>query len=560
MNKKDFFTGIEGARRRSIYHACGYSTQDLNRPHIGIVNAFNEAAPGHTHLRSLAEAVKSGIWQAGGAPFEFNTISTCGAICVGTKHLRYELVLRDIIAASIEIVATEHLFDGLVLLSSCDSIIPGQILGAIRVNVPSLMVTGGPMLPGRYHGRKILQNEFDELVLSYSDDPTISSEEIASMEETVNPTPGACPLMGTANTMQILSEALGLSLPGTSTIPAVFSEKIATARAAGRRIVEMVNHDLSIQKIMTLPALRNAIRVDMAIGGSTNAVLHLLAFAQELGLPLPLEEFDHISRQIPCICSVIPNGPHDVTEFHEAGGVPAVLKELQEFLELEALNVNGSTVGEIASRAVNQNQQIIRPFADPANLREGLAVLRGNVCPKGAICRPSSFKSHMLKFSGKARVFDSDEAAYQAIRSGQIKGETVVIVRYEGPQGAPGMREVMLSTDAIFGMGLDSSVALITDGRFSGFTRGASIGHVAPEAMVGGPIALIQDNDWIDIDVPQRRLDLRVDEVELAERRSRWVQPVPQVKKGILAVYAALTGQADSGAMLEIRKEERDVE
>ena len=303
MKNNVFFKGIEGARRRSIYHACGYGTHDLNRPHIGIVNAFNEAAPGHTHLRSFAEAVKSGIWQAGGVPFEFNTISTCGAICVGTKHLRYELVLRDIIAASIEIVATEHLFDGLVLLSSCDSIIPGQILGAIRVNVPSLMarieiptivVPGGIRLPGHYHGRKILQNEFDELVLSYADNPTISPEEITAMEEVVNPTPGACPLMGTANTMQILSEALGLSLPGTSTIPAVFSEKIATARAAGRRIVEMVNQDLSIQKIMTLPALRNAIRVDMAIGGSTNAVLHLLAFAQELGLPLPLEEFDHI--------------------------------------------------------------------------------------------------------------------------------------------------------------------------------------------------------------------------------------------------------------------------
>ncbi len=552
MKNNVFFKGIEGARRRSIYHACGYSTQDLTRPHIGIVNAFNEATPGHTHLRSFAEAVKSGIWQAGGVPFEFNTISTCGAICVGTKHLRYELVLRDIIAASIEIVATEHLFDGLVLLSSCDSIIPGQILGAIRVDVPSLMVTGGPMLPGNYHGRKILQNEFDELILSYSDNPTISPEEITSMEEVVNPTPGACPLMGTANTMQILSEALGLSLPGTSTIPAVFSEKIATARAAGRRIVEMVNQGLSIKKIITLPALRNAIRVDMAIGGSTNAVLHLLAFAQELGLSLPLEEFDHISRQIPCICSVIPNGPHDVTEFHGAGGVPAVLKELQEFLELEALNVSGSTVGEIASRAVNQDPRVIRSLADPANLQEGLAILRGNVCPQGAICRPSSFKSQMLKFSGKARVFDSDEAAYQAIRNGQIKGGTVVVVRYEGPQGAPGMREVMLSTDAIFGMGLDSSVALITDGRFSGFTRGASIGHVAPEAMVGGPIALIQDNDWIDIDIPQRRLHLRVDEVELAHRRSRWVQPASEVKKGILAIYAALTGQADSGAMLEI--------
>jgi dihydroxy-acid dehydratase len=554
MNNKTFFKGIEGARRRSIYHACGYSTYDLNRPHIGIVNAFNEATPGHTHLRSLAEAVKSGIWQAGGIPFEFNTISTCGAICVGTKHLRYELVIRDIIAASIEIVATEHLFDGLVLLSSCDSIIPGQILGAIRVNVPSLMVTGGPMLPGYYHGHKILQNEFDELVLSHSDTSTVSFKEINSMEELINPTPGACPLMGTANTMQILSEALGLTLPKTSTIPAVFSAKVATARAAGRRIVEMVHQGLSIHKIITLPALRNAIRVDMAIGGSTNAVLHLLAFAQELGLPLPLEEFDQISRQIPCICSVIPNGPYDVTEFHSAGGVPAVFKELKEVLNLEALNVTGATVGEITAQAINQNQQVIRPLTDSANVHEGLAILRGNICPKGAICRPSSFKSQMLKFSGKARIFNSDEESYQAIRNGSIKSGTVIVTRYEGPKGAPGMREVMLSTDAIVGLNLDSSVALITDGRFSGFTRGACIGHIAPEAMIGGPIALIQDNDTIDIDIPQRILHLRVDETELTKRRSKWVQPESEIKKGILAVYSALAGQADTGAMFQFLK------
>jgi len=551
MNNKTFFKGIE-ARQRAIYHACGYSTYDLNRPHIGIVNAFNEATPGHTHLRSLAEAAKSGIWQAGGIPFEFNTISTCGAICVGTKNLRFELVIRDIIAASIEIVASEHLFDGLVLLSSCDSIIPGQILGAIRVNVPTLMITGGPMLPGYYHGHKILQNEFGEMVLSHSGTPTVFSEEINSIEELVNPTPGACPLMGTANTMQILSEALGLALPKTSTIPAVFSAKVATSRAAGRRIVEMVHQGLSINKIMTLPALRNAIRVDMAVGGSTNAVLHLLAFAQELGLSLPLEEFDQISRQIPCICSVIPNGPHDITEFHVAGGVPAVFRELKEILELEALNVIGSTVGEIASRAVNQNQQVIRPLTDPTNVCEGLAILRGNICPKGAICRPSSFKSQMLKFSGRARVFNSDEEAYQAIRNGSIKSGTVIVVRYEGPKGAPGMREVILSTFAISGMGLDSSVALITDGRFSGSTRGACIGHITPEAMIGGPIALISDNDLIEIDIPQRRLKLDVEETELTRRRSLWVQPEPEVKRGILAIYSVLAGQADTGAMLQL--------
>lgn len=547
---RPFFQGIEGARRRSIYHACGYGDADLDRPHIGIVNAFNEATPGHTHLRILAEAAKAGVWQAGGAPFEFGTISTCGAICVGTRHLRYELVIRDVIAASIEIVATEHLFDGLILLASCDSIIPGQILGAARLGVPAVMVTGGPMLPGEYRGRKILQNEFDEAVIGGVAAGTVTPAMVAEMEECVNPTAGACPLMGTANTMQILAEALGLVLPGTATIPAVYAEKVRVARESGRRVVELVREGRGLRDFLTPASLRNAAAVDMAIGGSTNAVLHLLAFAREMDLPLALEDFDGISRRVPCICSVVPNGPHDVTDFHRAGGVPAVLAEIAGVLEPSALTVAGNTVGEVAAAATVRDRRVIRALSDPENTAGGLAVLSGSLCPGGAICRPSSFKPGMLTFSGTACVFDSDEAAYDAIRNGKVGPGSVVVVRYEGPRGAPGMREVMLSTDALYGMGLDNAVALVTDGRFSGFTRGAAVGHVSPEAAVGGPIALVEDGDPITIDVPNRRLELRLPAEELAGRRSRWQEPAPSVTHGILAAYATLASAAGEGAAI----------
>lgn len=547
---RGFFAGLDGARRRSIYHACGYGSAELEGPHIGVVNAFNEAAPGHAHLRGLAEAVKAGIWQAGGVPFEFGTISTCGAICVGTKHLRYELVIRDVIAASIEIVATEHLFDGLVLLSSCDSIIPGQILGAARVGQPAVVVTGGPMLPGRHRGRTLVQNEFDEAVLGGVSAGRVSAEEIVEMEQEVDPTAGACPLMGTANTMQILSEALGLALPGTATIPAVYGAKSEAARAAGRRIVGLVQEGRRFRDFVTSAALRNAARVAMALGGSTNFLLHLLAFARELELPFTLEDLDHLSREVPCLTAVIPNGPWDVTEFHAAGGLPALLSELRPVLEPEALTVGGETVGEVAARAKNQNRQVIRGLTDPRNVGGGLAVLKGNLAPHGAICRPSSFGPGMERFRGVARVFDSDEAAYAMIQAGEVQPGTVVVVRYEGPAGAPGMREVMLATDALFGRRA-REVALVTDGRFSGFTRGPAIGHVAPEAMAGGPIALVQDGDRLAYDLPGRRLELEVDDAELARRRAAWVQPEPQVTKGILAVYAALAGEAAQGAVME---------
>ena len=420
-NSRRFFKGIQGARRRSIYYACGYGREDLEGPHIGIVNAFNEAAPGHVHVRSLAEAVKSGVWAAGGVPFEFNCISTCGAVCVGTEHLKYELVIRDVIASSIEIVVQEHLFDGIVIISSCDSIIPGQILGALRLDRPTIMVTGGPMPAGEYKGHQILQNEFDEKVLSYKGTGMDGeAEEILAMEKIINPGPGACPLMGTANTMQVISEALGLSLPGTATISSVSSEKIWTARKAGKRIVEMVEEGLNIRKIITKEALRNAVAVDLAVGGSTNAVLHLLSFAKEVGIPFNLDEFDELSRNIPCICSVVPNGPNDVNRFHKAGGVPAVMHEIKNFLHSKAITVTGQSIETCFESPCTTEKDVIRPLESEFNQSEGLAVLRGNICPDGAICRPVSFNKKMLKFRGNARVFDSDDEAYKAIVDGSI--------------------------------------------------------------------------------------------------------------------------------------------
>ena len=549
-SKAGLFEGVEGARRRSLYHACGYDREDLKGPHIGIVNAFNEAAPGHVHVRSLAEAVKAGVWRAGGVPFEFNSISTCGGICVGTKYLRYELVIRDVIAGSIEIVGNEHLFDGLVLISSCDSIIPGQILGAIRLGLPTVVVTGGPMLPGDYRGKQILQNEFDEMVIGNPESIGVATEDIYEIERVVNPTPGACPLMGTANTMQILAEALGIALSGTATIPAVFSAKTIHARRAGGRIVQMVKDGLTINRILTKEALTNACKVDMAIGGSTNAVLHLLSLARELGIPLDLSDFDRISHEIPCICAVMPNGPYDVTALNDAGGVPAVCREMGELLDRTVMTVDGNTLGEIVSQAENRNHEVIRSVHNSKSGQRGLAVLQGNLCPNGAICRPSSFDPAPLCFTGKARCFDSDEDAYEAISEGDIAAGTVIVVRFEGPQGAPGMREVMLSTDALFAKGLQASVALVTDGRFSGFTRGAAIGHIAPEAMVGGPIALVRDGDTIEIDIVRGTLQLEVSEEELETRRAEWRRPEPKLKSGILSLYAALASQADDGAMM----------
>jgi dihydroxy-acid dehydratase len=550
---KKLFEGIAGARRRAIYKANGYTDEDLLRPHIGVVNTFNEAAPGHAHMRQIAEAAKAGVWQAGGTPFEFGTISTCGAPCVGAenKALRYELVIRDIICGSIEIVAMEHMFDGLVLLSSCDSIIPAELMAAARLDIPSILVTGGPMLPGRYQGKDIVMSQLDEAFIGGLQAAKFSEQEILAMEEAACPGPGACALMGTANTMQILSEALGMSLSGTATIPAVSSRRLMAARRSGRQIVELVKKGLTPSRIMTRPTLLNAIIVDLAIGGSTNAVLHLLTFARELGIELALEDFDRLSRKVPCICSVIPSGPHTVVDFHEAGGAPAVMNELKDLLDLDCLTVNGTTLGETIKGKKSLNREVISDVQHPFHETGGLVVLKGNLAPAGAIARPTSFKKEMLKHTGPARVFDSDEEALQAIYDRRVQRGDVIVIRYEGPKGAPGMREMMLSTDALVGMGLDREIALITDGRFSGFTQGTAIGHVAPEAMAGGPIAVVRDGDIIAIDILNRSLTIRLTDAEINTRLKVWKAPEPKVKKGVLTIYSRLVEQADGGATID---------
>ena len=552
---KKLFEGIEGARRRAIYKANGYTNEDLLRPHIGVVNTYNEAAPGHSHMRQIAEAVKSGVWQAGGTPFEFGTISTCGSPCVGAenKALRYELVIRDIICGSIEIVAMEHMFDGLLLLSSCDSIIPAELMAAARLDIPSVVVTGGPMLPGRYQGKNIVMSQLDEASLGGLQAKKFSEQEILEMEEAACPGPGACSLMGTANTMQILTEALGMSLSGSATIPAVSSQRLMAARRSGRQIVKLVEDNLTPSRIMTRQALLNAIIVDLAIGGSTNALLHLLTFARELEIELALDDFDRLSRKVPCICSVIPNGPHTVVDFHEAGGAPAVMNELKELLHLDCLTVNGTTLGDNLIGKKSLNPKVISTVKHPFYETGGLAVLKGNLAPRGAIARPTSFKKEMLKHTGPAKVFDSDEDALKAIYDRNVQKGDVIVIRYEGPVGAPGMREMMLSTDALVGMGLDREIALITDGRFSGFTQGTAIGHIAPEAMVGGPIAVVQDGDVIEIDILNRSLTIRLTDDEIKERLKRWKAPEPKVKKGVLTIYSRLVGQADHGATIDTK-------
>ena len=553
---KQLFKGIEGTMRRAIYKSMGFTDKDLQSPLIGVVNTWNEASPGHFHLRQVAEAAKAGVWQAGGTPFEFGTFATCGAVAVGSlraENLKYELPIRDVLAASIEIMAKVHLFDGLVLLSSCDNIIPGELMAAARLNIPSILVTGGPMLPGKHKGKSVTMPELDEAVLGTFPTGKITEQWLSELENVVCPGPGACPVLGTANTMQIITEALGMALPNSATAPAVSARRLRVAKESGRQIVKMVKEDLKPADVMTEKAFENAIRVDLAIGGSTNVVLHLPAIASELGLNVSLDAFDELSRKTPCICAVIPNGPYNVVDLDEAGGVTAILKELSNMLNLDVLTVNGKTLGENIKDAEILNKDVIRPIENPVFREGGLAVLRGNLAPNGAITRQSAIKENMLKIEGPAKVFNSDEESYDAILRNKIQRGDIIVIRYEGPKGAPGMKEVMLSTEAIPGMGLDSHVALITDGRFSGFSRGPIIGHVSPEAMLGGPIAIVENGDVIEIDIPQRKLNVKLSDDELKSRLGKWKMPEPKVKKGFLTVYARLTEPPEKGAAISTK-------
>lgn len=547
----NLFIGPQAAHRRQIYKGAGYTHGDFGKPLIGVANSWTEASPAHMHLRQLAEAVKAGIWQAGGVPFEFGLFATCGNIAIGTENLKYELAIRDVLAASVEIMSRVHLFDGLVLLASCDNIIPGHLMGAARVNRPAIMVTGGPMLAGRWRKGTILPPDVNEAVFGALPLGKISEEDLREMEECACPGPGACPVMGTANTMQILTEAMGMALCGSSTIPAISADRLKVARLSGQRIVELVKEDMRPSRILDERALKNAIVVNAAIGGSTNAPLHIISIGKELGIPIELDLFDGISRKTPLLASVIPNGPHTVVDFHEAGGVPALLRELGDLIDASALTVDGNTVGENIQYVNGSQGPAISSRDHPVQAEGGLAVLRGNIAPHGAIVRTSAIKKEMLIHKGPAKTFNSDQEAWQAIVEGKIQPGDVIVVHYEGPKGAPGMKEVMLSTDALYRIGLEGSVGLITDGRFSGFNRGPIVGHVSPEAMEGGVIAIIEDGDTIEINIPARQLHVELSEEEIRRRLARWRAPEPKTKNGFLALYAQMALPAHQGAAMQ---------
>ena len=546
---REYFGGANAAHRRAIYKGVGFSDSDLrNRLHIGIANTATDLSPAHAHFRYLVEWVKAGIWQAGGIPFEFGCFATCGNISLGTENIKYELLIRDVMAASIEIVAKEHAFDGLVLLSSCDSLIPGQLMAAARVNIPAILMAGGPMLPGEWRGKKITSGDINELMLASS----FPKEQLEEMENYACPGFGACPLMGTANTMQILSEALGMSLSGTATIPAISSRRYTVAQKVGSQIVKLAEKGIRPSHIITEKSLRNAIKVSLAIGGSTNAVLHIISIGKERDIDIGLDVFDTLSREVPCLVSVVPNGANYVTDFHEAGGVPALLVELKNHLDLSCMTADGVSLGECIKGATVKNREVIASIDKPFYPEGGLVVLKGNLAPDGAITRQTAMPPEMRVFRGTARVFDSDPEGLKAIQEGKIKAGDIMVIRYEGPRGAPGMKEIMLSTDALYINGLANSVGLITDGRFSGFNRGPIVGHVSPEAAVGGAIAVVEDGDQILVDIPNRKLELLIPQSELEKRLKKWKARPLKTDRGILGAYAVLCEPAHRGAAFKV--------
>ncbi len=539
--------GPERAPQRSLFKAAGLDDGDLSKPLIGIANSWNEIVPGHVHLDKVAEAVKQGVREAGGTPLEFNTIAICDGIAMGHEGMKAPLPSRELIAGSVELMAKAHAFDALVLVTSCDKITPGMLMAAARLNIPAVLVNGGCMLPGVVDGKEMAVSHVFEAVGQYKAGK-IDEGELRRIESMAVPGPGSCAGLYTANTMAIAAEALGMALPWTSTIPAVSAERIRAGRAAGRAVMDLLRRGIKPRDLMTREAFENAIRVDVALGGSTNAVLHLMAIAKEAGVDLPLELFDEISKETPHIANLNPAGPHYVRDLHYAGGVPAVFKELAKMMHLDQLTVAGETWADIVNKAEVRNREVIRPKNNPYHEQGGLAILWGSLAPRGAVIKQTAVDPEMLVFKGRAKPFDSEEEAVQAIFDGRIAEGDVVVIRYEGPKGGPGMREMLTATATIMGMGL-KRVALITDGRFSGATRGPAIGHVSPEAAEGGPIALVEEGDEILIDVPKRRLDLLVDEDELEERRKKWTPPPPK-ESGFLAIYSMLAASADVGAVM----------
>ena len=545
--------GVERAPHRSLFYALGYTEEELNRPLIGVVSAHSEIVPGHFHLDKVAEAVKAGIRMAGGTPIEVPAIGVCDGIAMGHIGMKYSLASRELIADSTECMAMAHGFDGLVCIPNCDKNVPGLLMAAARVNIPTIFVSGGPMLAGHVHGQKRSLSSMFEAVGSVAAG-TMTMDELAEFEEKVCPTCGSCSGMYTANSMNCLTEAIGMGLRGNGTIPAVYSERIRLAKHAGMKIMELVEKNIRPRDIMTPEAFRNALTVDMALGCSTNTMLHLPAIAREAGVELNLEIANEISAKTPNLCHLAPAGPTYMEDLNEAGGVYAVMNEINKLglLHTGCMTVTGKTVGENIAGCVNRNPEVIRPVDRPYSKTGGLAVLKGNLAPDGSVVKRSAVVPEMMKHSGPARVFECEEDAIAAIKGGKIVEGDVVVIRYEGPKGGPGMREMLNPTSAIAGMGLGSSVALITDGRFSGASRGASIGHVSPEAAVCGPIALVQEGDIIDIDIDNLSLNVRVSDEEMAKRKEQWQPREPKVTTGYLARYAAMVTSGNRGAILEI--------
>ena len=548
-------TGMQQAPHRSLFNALGMTEEEMKKPMVGIVSSYNEIVPGHMNLDKIVEAVKLGVAMAGGTPVVFPAIAVCDGIAMGHIGMKYSLVTRDLIADSTECMALAHQFDALVMVPNCDKNVPGLLMAAARINVPTVFVSGGPMLAGHVKGRKTSLSSMFEAVGAYTAG-TITEEDVKEYERKTCPTCGSCSGMYTANSMNCLTEVLGMGLKGNGTIPAVYSERIKLAKHAGMQVMEMYRRNIRPRDIMTKEAFMNAMTMDMALGCSTNSMLHLPAIAHEAGVDLNVDIANEISARTPNLCHLAPAGPTYMEDLNEAGGIYAVMNEISRkgLLNLECMTVTGKTVGENIKNCPNLNPEVIRPVENPYSQTGGIAILKGNLAPDSAVVKRSAVAPEMLKHEGPARVFDCEEDAIAAIKGGKIVAGDVVVIRYEGPKGGPGMREMLNPTSAIAGMGLGSMVALITDGRFSGASRGASIGHASPEAALGGPIALVEEGDLISIDIDDHALNVLVSDEELEARRAKWQPREPKVTSGYLARYASLVTSADKGAILQVKQ------
>ena len=555
MKSDNVKKGMQQAPHRSLFNALGLTEEEMDKPLIGIVSSYNEIVPGHMNLDKIVEAVKMGVALAGGVPREFPAIAVCDGIAMGHIGMKYSLVTRDLIADSTEAMALAHQFDALVMVPNCDKNVPGLLMAAARINIPTIFVSGGPMLAGRVHGKKTSLSSMFEAVGSYSAGK-IDEEEVRYYENHACPTCGSCSGMYTANSMNCLTEVLGMGLRGNGTIPAVYSERIKLAKHAGMQIMELLKKDIRPRDIITKESMMNALTMDMALGCSTNSMLHLPAIAHEIGFDFNIKFANEISEKTPNLCHLAPAGPTYMEDLNEAGGIYAVMKEISKLnlLNLDCMTVTGKTVGENIKDAVNFDPEVIRTIENPYSKTGGLAVLSGNLAPDGSVVKRSAVVPEMMEHSGPARVFDCEEDAIEAIKGGKIVAGDVVVIRYEGPKGGPGMREMLNPTSAIAGMGLGSTVALITDGRFSGASRGASIGHVSPEAAVGGPIALVEEGDIIEMNIREYKINLKISDEEMAKRKAKWQPREPKVTTGYLARYAAMVTSGDRGAILEVQK------